>query len=161
MNDSPVSLERYYFKQLSVSASEDGDATAPVALLTTLNCGQHQHDPRRFVLDLTLRFFAEQASEKTPTYTGEISVEGFFAIATQSLDRQSQEILVTNGAAILYGAAREIIMNITSRGPWPPLMLNSVSFVKLGKKIVSLAHGERVEAHEEGVVAKQQTAIGN
>jgi len=39
-----------------------------------------------------------------------------------------------NGPALLYGAAREMLCNLTARGPWPVVCLHSVTFVEPKKE---------------------------
>jgi preprotein translocase subunit SecB len=43
-------------------------------------------------------------------------------------------LVEANGAALLYGAIRELVINLTSRGPWPAVVLNAVTFIRPEQK---------------------------
>lgn len=40
------------------------------------------------------------------------------------------KMILVNGTSILYSAARELIITITSRGPWAPLILPTYNFLE-------------------------------
>lgn len=61
-------------------------------------------------------------------YTVSIVVVGMFRVA-EDWDDPVKMILV-NGASILYSAAREFIITITSRGPWSPLIIPAYNFLQ-------------------------------
>ena len=52
-------------------------------------------------------------------------------------------LVEANGAALLYGAIRELLLNLTSRGPWPQQALRSVTFVQ-PKKMPQVAAGHEL-----------------
>jgi preprotein translocase subunit SecB len=68
------------------------------------------------------------AEEKHAPYCGEVVVIGYFLVQPGS---PKPEVLVAKtGAAMLYGAASEMITNITARGPWPAIQIQIVDFYK-------------------------------
>jgi preprotein translocase subunit SecB len=48
------------------------------------------------------------------------------------------KIVKTNGTSILYGAAREIIREMTARGGYRPILIPTASFAELPKKDISI-----------------------
>jgi preprotein translocase subunit SecB len=40
-----------------------------------------------------------------------------------------EKLLRVNGASILYSSAREFLITVTSRGPWAPMILPTISFL--------------------------------
>ena len=137
MNSSPLSLERYAFKRVEITASEKPDQGAVNVLNIKLSCARNQADPNRFLIGLDLKILADAASGKVPTYTGELSIEGYFRIAAEVPEDRKQEIVVVNGAGMLFGAMREMVNNITARGPWPSLMLTTMSFVQMARNLAA------------------------
>jgi preprotein translocase subunit SecB len=47
------------------------------------------------------------------------------------------QLVETNGPAMLYGALREMIYTLTSRGPWPAVTLKSVTFLNSAEEAKS------------------------
>ena len=66
------------------------------------------------------------------SYTGEVRVVGLF-IVNQAVQNKEAVVLL-NGSSVLYSAAREFILSITSRGPNIPCMLPQVRFRTIKKK---------------------------
>lgn len=64
--------------------------------------------------------------EEKCSYVGQVRIVGLFAAQP---DRPNPEtVLLVAGSSLLYAAAREFILSITSRGPNAPLMLPMVRF---------------------------------
>jgi preprotein translocase subunit SecB len=64
--------------------------------------------------------------EEKCSYIGQIKIMGLFSI--QQGVANKEVVLLVGGLGVLYGAAREFILSITSRGPNAPLMLPVVQF---------------------------------
>jgi preprotein translocase subunit SecB len=64
--------------------------------------------------------------EEKCSYFGQIKVVGLFSIQHDVANKEI--VLLVGGLGVLYGAAREFILSITSRGPNAPLMLPIVQF---------------------------------
>jgi preprotein translocase subunit SecB len=47
----------------------------------------------------------------------------------------NETLVEYNGPAVLYGSIRELVMQVTSRGPFPPIVLPTVSFVNPETKV--------------------------
>ena len=62
----------------------------------------------------------QHASEDQP-YAFSVELEGYFSIFSSRFDEAgSEKLLRTNGAAVLYGVAREMIRSLTAHGPYLP-----------------------------------------
>ena len=132
----PLRLETYYFTKVAVSADpcyepqEEGAAPA-ITIDTDVGLGQHSDDPDRWMV--TLGGHAKSPDEKPIPYKIDLEVVGFFRVEPD-VDKEKAPLLIqANGAAILYSAAREYILTITGRGPWPPMLLPTTNFLGLGK----------------------------
>ncbi|MCF6180268.1 MAG: protein-export chaperone SecB, partial [Geopsychrobacter sp.] len=64
----------------------------------------------------------DEDSENTP-YNGEIQVVGIFSVAEDQESKDLSVMVHKKGTGILYSAVRELVLTLTGRGPWGPLML--------------------------------------
>jgi preprotein translocase subunit SecB len=148
MKISPLLLERHVFKRVEIVASQGPDKDATNLLNVTLSCARHQDEPNRFLIGLNLKITPDQHSGKTPAYTGEVSIEGHFRVSPEIPADQQQVLAVANGAGILFGAIREMVIGITARGPWPALMLTTLSFVDMAKQMAAESAATRLKESE-------------
>jgi preprotein translocase subunit SecB len=151
MKDSPLQLERHIFKRVEIVASDKPDQGAVNLMNVQLRCAQAAGEPNRFLIGLGLKLLPHPDSHKTPQYTGEIFVEGEFRIAEDVPADRQQVTVIANGAGILFGAIREMVLNVTSRGPWPPLMLKTLHFIDMANEMVA-----QTEARDSELPAEQK-----
>jgi preprotein translocase subunit SecB len=64
-------------------------------------------------------------------YTGSVKAIGFFRVSPEVPDSELQAFAATAGASVLFGMIREMISNVTARGPWPMLQLPLMTFQNL------------------------------
>ena len=128
MNPSPLQLERHFFTKVHVDAHRESDASPQGELRAEVDVARAANDPRRY--QLTLRLKLLPSADKKPRYTAEIHVVGLVRVAKNWPEPKVLQLVDANGPALLYGAAREMLCNITARGPWPMLCLQSVTFVQ-------------------------------
>ena len=72
--------------------------------------------------------------EEKGTYAFEIGASGIFSADKALYDKDPKKaisIVKVNGASMLLGAVRELVMQLTSRGPFPPYMIPALSFIDL------------------------------
>ena len=128
----PLQLENYFFKRLLVDAQlPDGEDEPQFegspSVTTEIELFPHVEDENRYQLRL---FIERDEAEPGPgTYDIELEVYGFFSVSPDWPEEERESIVRVTGASILYGAAREHLLAVTSRGPWPALMLPTTSFV--------------------------------
>lgn len=128
MKPSQLLLEAYFFEQVAVTAHAlaDADEVAAPVIEARRFYIPHSADRNRWQVRLEVDLAADDG--KPTGYTGLIVLRGDFRVEA-SVDRQMVDFLITNGApALLYGAAREMLLTITSRGPHQAVMLPSVIF---------------------------------
>ena len=88
--------------------------------------------PNRFQVVLRLKLLSPEG--KKAAYTGEIHAVGLFKVVDKWPKDKVEQLVEANGSALLYGAIRELLINLTSRGPWPVVVLNSVTFIRPNAK---------------------------
>ena len=123
---SPLQLKHYSFTQVAIRAVEDGSAEAEVTFEHQFRCGSKADNPLIWRADLQVTMSGDNA--KPFTYSGVICIRGIFEIHPDFPEVRRQELIRVNGASLLYGAIREMILNITSRSLKGPLILPTVSF---------------------------------
>jgi preprotein translocase subunit SecB len=131
MKPSPLQLERHFFTKIAVDAHHGADPRTKPQVEAEVDLAPAQHDPRRY--QVTLRVKVVAPPEKKSCYTAEVHVVGLVQVAPSWPQNQVHQLVQANGGALLYGAAREMLCNLTARGPWPMLCLHSVTFVQPAK----------------------------
>lgn len=71
----------------------------------------------------------KQEENPAPHYTYHIEIFGLFSLAEEFEPKDPDSFVKVNGAAVLYGAAREMIATLTARGPYDAVELPTVTFV--------------------------------
>ncbi len=68
-----------------------------------------------------------EGKDATPaTYRGKVEFEGLFEIRADFPEEKREDLVKMNGGAILYGAAREYVLGMTSRSKHGPLELPTI-----------------------------------
>ena len=99
---------------------------ADAGLESTVELGSDADDPRRFFVKLDMRMLG---TEEHPTpYAVDVEIVGIF-VCTGSNPNNDEKLAEINGAAVLYGSIREVVLQITSRGPYPPLIMPTVNII--------------------------------
>jgi len=120
-------LRRHYISQLEFSSIEEVvpdphgvEATASIAM------GPNTANPRNWRLELTVKFSVRH--EQKEISKGTVVFVGIFDVNPQVPEDEMPRLVAINGASILYGAAREMIANISARGSNRLVTLPSISF---------------------------------
>jgi len=142
-NWSPIQLRHYYFIRLSVIAREE--------VLSTLDIEQAASYPA--FDDITLEpevtlFSSDEGTEQGPymlrlsiahqpdkestfPYTFDVVLEGVIEATEPDKLEDPKRLVVINGAGMLYSAAREQLLALTSRHLYGALMLPTLNFQHL------------------------------
>lgn len=125
---SPLKIVSYFFPAVAVAAdpnfNPDNDTVEPEVEVNIGVARDEENDSYEVALEISLE--AENEKKKQP-YSISLVAIGIFQVAPDFPD--PDKLLRLNGASIIYGAAREFIITITSRGPWGQVMLPSISFI--------------------------------
>ncbi len=127
MNISPLLLDSLYLQESSMSTNNDtavtdfsilpSDLKAEVELFSSKN-----NDKWLVVLQVAL------PESKTRPYNFKIVATGTFRVDKEYPEEKQYQLVYVNGASILYGFIREIVVTLTARGRWPTLVLPTVCF---------------------------------
>jgi preprotein translocase subunit SecB len=127
----PLQLKMHYFTKVMVEADPcfqpKDDEDQLLGVNTQVEVKQHREDLRRWQVILNIR--TEAPEGQTIPYKVDLQAVGFFAVAPEVEEARMPELVRANGAAILYSSAREFLLTITGRGPWPPVYLPTTHFL--------------------------------
>jgi preprotein translocase subunit SecB len=152
MKLAPLQLEGYFATEVNCRANLDFDPHKPTTfreddLLVTADIQSVPDQPQRWQISLSLKLQPKPAANSP--YTLAFSLLGI-VWAAPDLPREKLDAIVrTNGPSMLYGAAREMARDITARGPFPPLMLPSVSFIPDAQATKAPEPAEKLQTAED------------
>lgn len=130
MKNSPLQLEQYCVTAVHLDAKLDAKAPEKIEWRINSKCdfATHRDEPRRWKVDLAISFHA--VDEANSPYRGNLSFIGFFTVDNAYPEDKVKLLVETNGPSVLFGAVREMVANLTARGPWPMVLLPTQSFYK-------------------------------
>lgn len=140
MKQPPLQMQFYYFPEIKLQISQ------PKQKIQQKDCGfdididtglaQSSQDDLCYKVDIRIK--TKEIKGKFKTYDLDILAVGFFKIDTDTPQDKRKEVASILGANLLYGAARELLYQLTSRSPYEPINLPTTSFVpnpKTNKKL--------------------------
>lgn len=135
MQPSPLQLEAYFLKELTFTITDQLE-TPPkrsakadnLGIKVQADAGPRDDDPFKWRCELTVESVEE--AEIIPPYRFRITFVGFFHVAKGYPAERVELMARTNAPALLFSAAREALVPITSRGPYPAIVLPSVTFLE-------------------------------
>lgn len=87
----------------------------------------HNENLRNWMVTLRVNF--KNGTEVKIPYIGTVQCSGIFTVDAQWPEKEIEKLVMVNGTSLLYSAIREMVCNITARGPFIPLVLPSQSFL--------------------------------
>jgi len=151
MQLSPLILKQYFFTNLSVKAaipdvaSQDELAALMAGthsnITTQVETAKNEDNNRLWKAAIRLMVRPSEGSTFCP-YVIDAEVLGFFEVHPSIDESAVEDLVACNAPAILFGAAREILLLITGRGPLPPYTLPSVSFIDASRENRKIAEAQ-------------------
>lgn len=133
MQISPLQLKDYRFSEIVLQAHPEGRAVAPEHISTQITGSESPDDPHALIAQLTVSW--ERTDETSLAYTGRFAIAGAFHVAEEVSMPERLDVMRVNAVSLLYGAVREMVLNMTSRCAAGPLLLPTLSFVDLPGQI--------------------------
>lgn len=151
---SPLQLRKYYVEEFYCKANDRFSKERQIEtadLKVSFESAVSEHDP----LKRKIRLFIEQDVEKdgnTP-YSFKVVMVAFFEIdkdffRTQGAEK-TEQLANVNGPALLYSAARELLVLFSGRGPYQEMdltiLLPSITFINFERmeEIPKLEHSQK------------------
>lgn len=138
----PLQLETHFFTKVIVEADprynpeKKGDQ---FNITTEIKVGQNKKDPRLWRIILGLQ---TQPKANIP-YRIKLECVGLFKVGPDIEDNMMGPLVRANGTSILYSSAREFLLLITGRGPWPSFYLPTTNFLTPPKPKRSVTTGAK------------------
>ena len=130
MQLSPLRLEKLFFTKLHIDANVDVDVSDNGGSIDTQVESHFQPDNLRlWMVVLRLRYGSDESH-----YLIDLEVIGFFDVHPEYPEKKAKTLVNVNGPALLYGSAREMVSNLTARGPHERLDLPTVSFIDMAEE---------------------------
>src|SRR5665213_1963633 len=140
MQLSPLILKTYWVTNISVKAAVPSFsspqeaaqmlAAAKTDFSTKVQVAKSNEDPCIWKVTLQLGCRPSENSSICP-YVVDAELVGFFEVDKSVDESKIDDLVACNGHAVLLGAARELILLITGRGPLPPFTIPSATFVDM------------------------------
>jgi preprotein translocase subunit SecB len=141
MEPSRLKLQAYHLKSIEIKPYEDAEPV-PVGQYADFHQVAFYSEVQHLEIKeegaeglkhgLALKLSVDRGESKKFPYALVLEAVGVFDASSLPVDRQVPMVLV-NGASILYGALREVLLMLTQRCMHGPVMLPSVHFVQLEK----------------------------
>ena len=131
MEKSPLQLESYAFDRIEVKAQENPNSSHHNLISGEVTHGVAQEDSRLWHVMLDLSLKADRGEK--PLYLARIVAEGVFRVHPNWPEDKVEALVSSNAPAVLYGAIREMVVNLTSRSKNGPIHLQTVRFAAINK----------------------------
>src|SRR5688572_18223145 len=131
MKVSPLQLEIYFLSDLHLTVNKSYNPQKEPELVDadlSVNV-EYKRDPeseRNWQLIMKLK--NQPAAEANVPYIFSVEIVGFFRVLEGYPADKLERLVKTNGATMLFGVLREVVRDLTSRGPYATLILPSASF---------------------------------
>jgi preprotein translocase subunit SecB len=149
MKLSPLQLDHYHFTGISIVARDDislneveGENSpypkfGPDDIKTVVSLGEPEgeSDAHQFVVVLSISCNPPDTSAFP--YIFAVNVEGVFTIKHDGPLDERKKLVVCNGASMLFGAAREVLLSLSARQKYGPMLLPSGNFNGMGPDSLS------------------------
>ena len=131
---APVDVLNYFVKSFSMDTNMMCDKDKPRDLsLKNIVISNRMFPSKKhknvFVVSLNLEMKVPEG--KNAPYAIKMEMFGRFQISERVPDELREKMVKTNGSSILYGAAREIIKEMTGRGIFRKIQFPTVSFAEI------------------------------
>lgn len=140
---SNLLLERHFFSRIELRPNAGAKPEGIYRVNCNLTIGQASDHARRFQNTLLITLDQDPASTCPAFYSGVIEIVGLFRVADAYAEDPARLVHVS-GSSLLYGAARELVCNLSARGPWPMMTLPTMNFTP---QPAPNQHAASVESH--------------
>ena len=145
---APVDVLNYFVKSFSMDTNMKYDKDKPRDLslrniVITNRMFPSKKHKNVFVVSINLEMKVPEG--KNTPYAIKMEMFGRFQVSEKVPVELREKMVKINGSSILYGAAREIIKEMTGRGIFRKIQFPTVSFAELKKDKESTQRGLRAE----------------
>jgi preprotein translocase subunit SecB len=130
-----LQLEKYFYPNIFIKAdpefkAEKKEFSGKLDVKTKLN--SLSTEERKWEVSLKMKTVPQ---DHPIPYQFEFEVVGIFKVSPDFPEGEMEEIVRIAGSSMLYSAAREFLLIITSRGPFGGISLPTITFQKKPKRV--------------------------
>lgn len=134
---SPISCDNYFVTEMNLSANDgydpEKDSDLDISdIQVESNIAKVTPDGDQWAVALSVE--QNVPAEKNAPYNFVVRLVGLFTMVEGLTAERVEQLLLTNGSSILFSAAREILRDMTAKGPYSPLLLPTLSFFPMPKE---------------------------
>jgi preprotein translocase subunit SecB len=132
---TPLTLTAHFFPSVHIEANKDlqiedmSEVKWGEEIIRDVTITKTPDEIQAIDYQVILRITTSPKEGATMAYEIDLEVAGFFKVAEGFPEEHEEEMISRTAPAILYSAAREFIISITQRGPYPHVYLPTVSFI--------------------------------
>ena len=139
MRPSPLIIENYFVKKIQLElnpgfdrSNEPERSETEANIRVDLESEKYPEDLNRWRFELSVH--SNEVSPEDSPFTFDVILVGIFRVDESFPEDKADMLAQINAPSVLYSAARELIISITSRSSYSPILLPSVSFVPEAEK---------------------------
>jgi preprotein translocase subunit SecB len=130
MTNSPLLLENHFLTKVELHATRAENVAKEFDITCRPFVSRQEGEALRW--NVVLRVEIKSQKNAAPAaYEGKIEFFGTFSVDPAFPEERRDQLVRVNGSSILYGAVRELVANLTARGPYPMVRLPSISFAAM------------------------------
>ncbi len=130
---SPLQLKSHVFPVINLRANPTGTHEGKINLDQHLVCVPVEGQANHWQLEIFLHQKSID-SAKPFFYDFDIHVAGIVEVMGELPSEKREQLVQVNGLGLLYGAAREMVLNLTARSVFGPFCLPSLNFLEALKQ---------------------------
>lgn len=140
MLNSPVQLHHYHLSRLDIEPVDgftpnDRDFYPPfgpdVEFVADVKTSVPTESPDTHEYRISLRLTCRPSSTQVFPYRFEAAAEGFCSVIGEPDPGVRSDLATVNGASMLYSALKDVLLTLTGRFAYGPILLPSVAFLDL------------------------------
>lgn len=160
-HDTPLNLVRYVVLKSGMTANNSFRPDQPSVFtfenLRIKNELKKEPDEKNPAWIVSLAIELAPKPQDNMPYELEIQMIGFFTVDACHSAELAKELVVVNGSSILFSSAREFLRVLTSSGPYPAIVLPSVSFAPQAGNQASAPPQDAAEGSREILPNKEDS----
>jgi preprotein translocase subunit SecB len=129
----PLVLKHHFYTEVHVTSDPSvlkeikADLEFGYGFTSHVEVSQSVDNPLDYQVQLAIK--SEGIDNKIKGYDIGLTVVGFVTADGEFPEDRRNDMVSVTGASLLYSAARDYLFSLTSRGPYPPVYLPTISFV--------------------------------
>lgn len=132
MNRPPLRITKYFFPKVDIEADPrfKGESAAPLRFNVSSSVRRIKGSIRKWQVGLDIES-ASPDPGAVNAYRFHLVVIGIFEVEDEVKEDMIPQVVQASGCSILYSAAREFLLGVTSRGPFPAVSLATMAIPPL------------------------------